>query len=230
MAEAAKVVLVTGVGKGIGYALAKNLLNRGHKVVGISRNLSAWESAPSGFYGLALDLLKDAAPRAIEEFLSSKELVLDGLVHNAGMLTMASLEDLQTEDFERMMRLHVTVPLLLTQSLLPRLGKGSHVVLVGSMSGYTGAKKYRGLSAYGASKAALMSFAETWSVDLLDRNIQVNALALGACETDMLRIAFPDSEVGMSVDALGKWMASFVLEGHTCINGRLIPVALLDPL
>ena len=128
-----------------------------------------------------------------------------------------------------MMRLHVTVPALLTKVLLPRIRPGGHVVLIGSMSGFAGAKKYPGLSAYGASKAALMSFAESWAVELVDSNIQVNGLALGACETEMLRSAFPDSAKGMDAYALAAWIASFVLEGNVCFNGKVLPVALADP-
>lgn len=230
MAEEAKVILVTGVGKGIGYAISRSLLENGHKVIGVSRDLSAWLHAPPDFFGLGLDLMEQSAWLALAEFLESDGVLLDGVVHNAGMFLKAPLEELREEDLEQMMRLHVTVPALLTQALLPRMGPGCHVVLIGSMSGFTGAKKYAGLSAYGASKAALMSFAESWAVELADRNIQVNGLALGACETEMLRLAFPDSEAGVDAKTLGAWIASFVLQGNKCFNGRVLPVAMVDPL
>lgn len=227
MAKEAKVVLVTGVGKGIGYALARALLKKGHRVVGVSRNLDAWADQPEGFLGLSIDLLEKDAISLLETHV--KSLLLDAVVHNAGVLVKASLQDLRAEDLDQMMRLHVTVPALLTKVLLPRIRPGGHVVLIGSMSGFAGAKKYPGLSAYGASKAALMSFAESWAIELVDRNIQVNGLALGACETEMLRSAFPDSAKGMDADALAAWIASFVLEGNVCFNGKVLPVALADP-
>lgn len=227
MAKEAKVVLVTGVGKGIGYALARALLIKGHRVVGVSRNLDAWADQPEGFLGLSIDLLEKDAISSLETHV--KSLLLDAVVHNAGVLVKASLQDLRAEDLDQMMRLHVTVPALVTKALLPKIRPGGHVVLIGSMSGFAGAKKYPGLSAYGASKAALMSFAESWAVELVDSNIQVNGLALGACETEMLRSAFPDSAKGMDADALAAWIASFVLEGNVCFNGKVLPVALADP-
>jgi NAD(P)-dependent dehydrogenase (short-subunit alcohol dehydrogenase family) len=105
------------------------------------------------------------------------------LVHAAGVLRVSELGGLDREAGALMWRLHVDSAALLADTLVPRMGAGGRIVLIGSRT----AAGSPGRSQYAASKAALVGLARSWAIELAPRGITVNVIAPGATETPMLR-------------------------------------------
>ncbi len=104
-----------------------------------------------------------------------------------------------------------------------------HVVNVTSMAGYQGSSKFNGLSYYSASKAALGSLTECLAEELKDESIKVNALAIGAVQTEMLEEAFPGFKAPLQPSQMAEFMKWFTLEGPVFFNGKVLPVSLSTP-
>ena len=105
----------------------------------------------------------------------------------------------------------------------------THIVNIGSMGGYQGSSKYNGLSWYSSSKAAIANLSESLAEEFKELNIDVNCLALGAVNSEMLSVAFPGYKAPVNPDEVGKFIADFALTGNKLFNGRIIPVALSNP-
>ena len=93
-----------------------------------------------------------------------------------------------------------------------------------SMGGVQGSSKFPGLSLYSAAKGAVSIFTESLSTEWVDRGIAVNALALGAVQTEMLDEAFPGLEAPVQPAEMGGYDADFCLKGHRLFNGKILQV------
>src|SRR5690606_32938143 len=91
------------------------------------------------------------------------------------------------------------------QAVIPFMKNGGHIVNISSMGGFQGASKFPGLSIYSSSKAAVAGFTECLAEELKDENIQVNCLALGAVQTEMLSEAFPDYQAPMGPEKMAEF-------------------------
>ena len=97
------------------------------------------------------------------------------------------------------------------------------------MGGFQGSSKFPGLSAYSTSKGALTTLTECLAEEFISDNIAVNALALGAVRTEMLKAAFPKLDIGSDVAEMAKYIAEFALTGHHYFNGKILPVSNSTP-
>ncbi|NKC29878.1 SDR family NAD(P)-dependent oxidoreductase [Falsiroseomonas selenitidurans] len=168
--------LVTGASSGIGEAIAQRLLDEGWRVTGLSRRAPAWQHAH--YAHRSVDLLEaDALAPALAGLEPS------ALVHAAGLMRAAPLGDLQQATGTLLWRLHTDVAAQLADALVPRMGPGGRVVLIGSRAAGGSA----GRSQYAASKAALLGLARSWAAELAPRGITVNVIAPGVTDTPMLR-------------------------------------------
>ena len=102
----------------------------------------------------------------------------------------------------------------------------SHIVNIGSMGGFQGSSKFIGLAAYSASKAALANFTECLAEELKDKGINVNCLALGSVQTDMLNSVFPGYKANVTAPEMARYISEFTLYGHKFYNGKILPVSL----
>ena len=168
--------LVTGASSGIGEAIVQRLLRDGWRVTGVSRRRPALD-APA-FAHLPLNL---AAPETLEPALAG--LAPDALVHAAGLLRVGKVGESAPADEEEMWRLHVAVASRLAGLLVPRMGAGGRIVLIGSRT----ASGAAGRGAYAASKAAQIAMVRSWGAELAPRGITANVVAPAATETPMLR-------------------------------------------
>jgi 3-oxoacyl-[acyl-carrier protein] reductase len=170
--------VVTGASSGIGAAIVARLLEEGWTVTGISRSPPA-ASSPHLSHR-ALDLLR-ASRAEIEAALEGARPA--ALVHAAGLMRVGALGGLDHDAGGAMWRLHVEAACLLADVLVPRMGEGGRVVLIGSRTAAGAAER----SQYSASKSALIGLARSWAAELAPRGITVNVVAPGATETPMLR-------------------------------------------
>jgi len=180
-----RTALVTGASSGIGRATAQFLVDRGHSVVGTSRNPDKIPDADrvEGVRYRALDLRDAASIDGFAGALAAEDVHVDILVNNAGESQSGPLEDLPLGALERLFQVNVLGPVHLTQLLIPAMRARGYgrVVMVGSMLA-SFPLAYR--SSYVASKAALVGLTRSLAVSLGPAGVTVNALSPGAILTE----------------------------------------------
>ncbi|MFT6850198.1 MAG: 3-oxoacyl-[acyl-carrier protein] reductase [Sphingobacteriales bacterium] len=223
--------VVTGASSGIGREIALELAKKG-RVIALSRNTSNLDSLAklnTNIMPITFDLTKDSMEelgKKIED-ISPK---INVLINNAGLLINKPFEELTSADWDQQFQVNLKAPAMLTSSLSNLLEKGKgHVVNISSMGGFQGASKFPGLSAYSATKAGLASLTECLSTEWNSKGISVNALCLGAVDTEMLAQAFPGFKAPVSAKKMGEFIADFALNGNKYFNGKVLPVSLNDP-
>lgn len=221
-------VVVVGAGRGIGFELVHQLLNEGHKVLVLTRNIKVFQKNKqllvASFDLQSPDFTKEQLDK-IQSFMPQ----IDVLVNNAGLLINKPFEEITEKDLTSSYKVNVMGVFMTIQKLLPYLVKGSHVVNISSMGGFQGSAKFPGLSAYSPAKAALCSLTEILAEEFKPREISVNCLALGAVKTEMLEQAFPGYEAPLSASQMAEYVKDFGLNGHKYYNGKILPVALSTP-
>jgi short-subunit dehydrogenase len=167
--------LVTGASSGIGQATALRLAAAGAEVLALGRNRGALELVGRPIVCDLLDRAQiDAAVAAAGE--------VDVLVNNAGIGWRGPLHELDPDLLERLVRVNLLAPVLLTRALLPGMlarGRG-HVVNVGSIAGLVGAKREAG---YASTKGGLVAFTESLAQELAGRPVRVSLVTPGAIAT-----------------------------------------------
>lgn len=226
-------IIITGTSRGIGLELVKIFTqNKKNKVIALSRNIEPLKKlkATKNLQYLSFDLShNEPVPQLIklvEEHLNQK---VDILINNAGLLIKKPFSRFLPEDFDQLFATNVRGPVQLIQNLLPYLYPGSHIVNIGSMGGYQGSVKFPGLSLYASSKGALAILSESLAVELQPQKIFVNALAIGAVDTEMLKEAFPGYQAGVTLSDMASYIADFAMNGHKIFNGKILPVSLSTP-
>jgi NAD(P)-dependent dehydrogenase (short-subunit alcohol dehydrogenase family) len=107
---------------------------------------------------------------------------IDVLFANAGIFENVSLESINEEHFDKIFGVNVKGVLFTVQKALPLFQDGGSIILIASVAG---SKGFEGSTVYSATKAAIRSFARSWTVDLKNRKIRVNAISPGVIETPM---------------------------------------------
>ena len=168
--------LVTGVSSGIGEAIARALLEAGHEVTGLSRRAPA--IADERFSWRSTDLGDLGQVQEAAEQLAAPDL----FVHAAGYMATGALGELKAEDLAGMHAVHVQAPMVLLNTLAPKMEDGSRIILIGSrtMSGVAGK------SQYAATKSALAGLSRSWAMELAPRGITCNVVAPGPTDTPMM--------------------------------------------
>lgn len=228
-----KTVFITGASRGIGEQTARSLAEQGHIVIAAARSHKKLKKLaapfPDNIYPIKLDITIEDSSKKVIELLESKNLRLDAIIHNAGLLINKPFEDQTLDDWQSQLNVNILGPVMLTKNLLPFLNKSSHVLNISSMGGYQGSSKFPGLSAYSVSKGALSILTECLAVELAESDIACNCLCLGAVQTEMLEEAFPGMKAPVSSESMGDYIANFSINGHSFYNGKVLPVSLVDP-
>jgi NAD(P)-dependent dehydrogenase (short-subunit alcohol dehydrogenase family) len=179
-----KIALVTGGTSGIGLATAKRFVDEGAYVFITGRREAELASATQEIGKNVTPVQGDVSK--LEDldrlFAKIKELkgTLDIVFANAGTAWFAALGTVTEELFDSMFDTNVKGLLFTVQKALPLMPNGAAIVLNASVAGYKG-RLANGV--YSATKAAVRSFARTWTNDLKERHIRVNAVSPGATET-----------------------------------------------
>ncbi len=223
-------ILITGAGRGIGLECVKQLAATGHTVIAVSRNIEALEALNHpNVHSFSADISDAAKVDTLVAQIAVVVKHLDALVNNAGLLINQDFADFDNADAHRIFEVNFFAPARLIQLLIPQLKPGSHVVNIGSMGGYQGSAKFKGLAYYSASKAALANLSECLAEELKDLEISVNCLALGSVQTEMLNEAFPGYKAQLSAAGAAEFISQFVLTGHKLFNGKVLPVSISTP-
>lgn len=191
MSIAGRGALVTGGGRGIGAAIARQLAGAGARVAITARNAAELESLAAEIAragGEAHPLPGDVAePGAVEALCAEAGRRLgrvDILVNNAGLATSAPLQRQSLEEWRRLFAVNVEGAFLVTRALLPGMVEGGwgRVINVASIAGRTGAPY---IAAYAASKHALVGLTRALAAEVAACGVTVNALCPGYVATPM---------------------------------------------
>lgn len=229
-------MIVTGASRGIGYETAKALLKSGCKIIALARTgrglqgLAGVTPKLENVKLLPIDLTDSGHDAMIEEAVAEHfKGRIDGLVNNAGILVKKPFKDLTQADFDRAYQVNLWTPIRLLQLLSPSFVKGTHVVNIVTMGSVQGTAQFPGLAAYSSGKAALANLTEALAAEWKGQGIKVNALALGAVQTEMLRTAFPGYKAPLTPAQMGAYIADFALKGADFYNGKILPVSASTP-
>lgn len=224
-----KNIIITGTSRGIGYELALQFADAGHRVLAISRKTPQQLIKHPDITCLSVDLSREADLKIVSDFLDNTWKKVDIIIHNAGSLVNKPFAETTQEDFETVYKVNVFGVANLTRTALPYFTKGSHVVGISSMGGIQGSMKFPGLSAYSSSKAAVITLMELLAEEYKEKEISFNALALGAVQTEMLQEAFPGYQAPVSAGEMANYIFDFALNGNKYYNGKVLQVSSSTP-
>jgi 3-oxoacyl-[acyl-carrier protein] reductase len=185
--------LITGISKGLGLEVVKNLLKsqEGIIIYGVCRTISNELDSVNREYPDRLKILKydlcnvDNIHKELFKGFISNKLRIDGFINNAAIAYDDIITNLRLEPLENMFRVNVFAPMLITKycirNMLLHKIKGS-IVHVSSISVHTG---YKGLSMYAATKGALEAFSKNTAREWGSFGIRSNSLVAGFMETSM---------------------------------------------
>jgi NAD(P)-dependent dehydrogenase (short-subunit alcohol dehydrogenase family) len=237
-----RVVLISGGNSGIGLAIAKRFAAEGAQVILTARRAAQLDEAAAAIgtavTTVACDVTVTADQERLFDHIAARYGRLDVLVANAGAAEHAPLAEITETHFDRMFALNVRATLFAAQRAARLMSRGSSVVLIGSIAGLIGTPGY---GTYNATKAAVRSFARTWTNELAARGIRVNTLSPGPIDTPMfdavsdefraqITSAIPLGRMGRpeEVAAAALFLASddssFVAGAELCIDGGLAQV------
>jgi NAD(P)-dependent dehydrogenase (short-subunit alcohol dehydrogenase family) len=192
-----KVALVTGANSGIGLATAKRFVSEGAYVFITGRRQKELDAAVREIGKNVTAVQGDVSNLADLDRLfaqiKKEKGKIDIVFANAGVGKYAPLGKMTEEFYDSIFNINVKGVLFTVQKALPLLRDGSSVVLNASI---VASKGFSSNSVYSATKAAVRSFARTWTTDLKNRGIRVNAVSPGATDTPGLRDLLASSEAG----------------------------------
>jgi len=234
-----KFALITGASGGIGAAIALKLAEEGYSLyLHYNQNKKAIERLMDqlqSFGGEYIPIQADLSSKKGYKKVAKNIFSLDAIVHNSGISQYGLLYDLQEEDAQRLINLHVFTPMLLTKELLSKLlaKETGNIVVLSSIWGQTGAACE---VAYSTVKGAQIAFVKALSKELALNGIRVNAVAPGAVKTAMMegfsfqeleeikqeipmgKLAAPD-DIANSVSFLLSEKASYITGQVLAVNG-----------
>ena len=192
-----KIALVTGGNSGIGLATAKQFVNEGAYVFITGRREAELAAAVKEIGKNVTGVQGDVANLDDLDHLFARikreKSNLDVLFANAGIAKYGRLGEITEELFDSIFDINVKGVLFTVQKALPLMPDGSSIILNASI---VGSKGLSSNSVYSATKAAIRSFARTWTTDLKDRGIRVNAISPGTIDTPGLNDLLASAATG----------------------------------
>ncbi|HET9378863.1 MAG TPA: SDR family oxidoreductase [Chthoniobacterales bacterium] len=193
----AKIALITGGNSGIGLATAKRFVNEGAYVFITGRRepelAAAVKEIGKNVTAVAGDVSNLGDLDRLFAQIKREKGKLDILFANAGVAKYAPLGTISEEFFDSIFNINVKGLLFTIQKALPLLPDGASIILNASI---VASKGLSANSVYSATKAAVRSFARTWTTDLKDRRIRVNAVSPGSTDTPGFNDLLASAEVG----------------------------------
>ena len=180
-----KVAVITGATSGMALATAKLFVEEGAYVFITGRREAQLDAAVKSIGKNATGVQGDSGALAdldrLFEKVKSTKGHIDILFASAGVGDFGvPLGKITEESFNKTFNVNVRGTLFTVQKALPLMRDGGSIIMNGSIASIKG---FPGMSVYNASKAAVRSFARTWTNDLKDRNIRVNVLSPGTIDT-----------------------------------------------
>lgn len=200
-----KIAVITGGNSGIGLATAQRFAQEGARVFITGRRQAELDRAVKDIGPAAVGVQGDVANLAdldrLYETVKRQAGRLDVLFANAGGGDQAPLGSITESSFDKTFDTNVKGVLFTVQKALPLFQDGGSIILTASVASSKGMEAF---SVYSATKAAVRSFARTWTIELKSRRIRVNAVSPGPVDTPVL------GKLGMSDAQTKEFMAGVV--------------------
>ncbi|MEW2120675.1 SDR family oxidoreductase [Streptomyces sp. NPDC005474] len=237
-------VIVTGAGSGIGRAAALRFAQLGDKVLVADLNADGTEAVVKEIEaggGTARAVVGDLSDQhTVDEVVSTAVEAfggLDVLVNNAGIMdTMTATADVSDAEWERVIRINLTAPFLLTRAALPHLLDGGNSAIVNTASEAALRGSAAG-TAYTVSKHGIIGLTKSTAVMYRDRGVRVNAVAPGGTRTHIIDTVTFDGDgasiVGRYRENVGRAAAAeevaavivfLASDAASNISGAVLPV------
>ncbi|KAA1421471.1 3-oxoacyl-ACP reductase FabG [Nocardioides humilatus] len=191
MSTQPRTVVITGGSKGLGAGIVQSFLDSGDRVATCSRSATPltkeWESDPAladRFLFIEADISDREQSTAFVKAVIDRWGAVDVLVNNAGVARDGILALFSDEDSDTVIDLNLKATIHLTRQVVRSMltKRSGRIVNISSITGLTG---YRGLTVYGATKAALDGFTRGLAREVGSRKITVNSIASGYLKTEM---------------------------------------------
>ena len=192
-----KRALVTGSKSGIGFAIAKRLVQAGAEIVLHARSDSAeveeakMKLAKLTTQGVSIALGDFSDPnscRSIFEKIKKDNKPVDILVNNAAIQPVCALADMSSSDISQMLEINLQIPIMMTRYFAEYSEKGGSILNICSIEGLTPALNH---SHYASSKAGLINFTKASALELGSKNIRVNSICPGLIDRKNLDKDWP---------------------------------------
>lgn len=186
-----KTAVITGGSTGIGQSICEHFLDMGYKVVNLARRPAAFEHA--NLFNISVDLSdKESTKQAAAQVAADHQVTV--LVHNAGLIRAALLEDVDVDDLDYLTGVHLAADIILAQAFLPAMKAAGFGRIINITS--RAALGLQTRTSYSATKSGMIGMTRTWALELAQHGITVNAVAPGPiAATEMFHAAIPeDSE------------------------------------
>jgi len=191
-----KSVLITGASKGLGYEIAKNYLNHGANLVICSSNsqnikksyekLKKIKKKNQKIFYLVVDVSSSKQVKKLVSFTIKKLKKIDILINNAGVYgPKGFIEKINWDDWVKTIKINLFGSVLLCRSVMPYFKKKNKGKII-QLSGGGAASPIPRISGYAVSKVGIVRFIENLSSEVKKYKIDINAVAPGAINTDML--------------------------------------------
>ncbi len=185
-----KIIIISGVSKGLGFALCKKLLNNNYFVAGFSRKInsdikSIKKKYKKNFYFDAFDISNQSKISLFVKKISTLGKIY-GLINNAGIVNEELLVRQRKKDIKKLININLLGPILLSSEVSKYLlinGEG-RIINISSIVAKSG---YKGTAVYSSTKGALEGMTRSLSRELGQRKITVNAVAPGYMKTDLTK-------------------------------------------
>jgi NAD(P)-dependent dehydrogenase (short-subunit alcohol dehydrogenase family) len=196
-----KIAVITGGSSGIGLAMAQRFAIEGAHVIIAGRRQSELDEAVKRIgekaTGVQGDMSKLADLDRLYATVKQQKGQIDILFANAVIGEFSPLEKISEQHFDKTFDVNVKGVLFTVQKALPLFKEGGSIILSSSTNA---TKAMNGTTVYSASKAAVRSFARTWTLELKQRKIRVNAISPGPIDTPGLSAGF--SALGVSEEQI----------------------------
>jgi NAD(P)-dependent dehydrogenase (short-subunit alcohol dehydrogenase family) len=220
------VVLITGAKGGLGTHVTEAFLAAGAAVVGTSRNIKDADFPNPRFTAIAADLTSADAARQLTDAVVRRFRNIDVLVHvMGGFAGGQSIAETSDDTWDRMMSVNLRSAFNILRNVIPhmrRAGRG-RIIAIGSRNA---AEPAANLSAYNASKAALVSLVQTAALENKDLGIAANMILPATMNTEINRQAMPGADPSKWVEP--KRVADAVIflasDSGAQISGAAIPI------
>jgi len=221
-----KVVLVTGANGGLGSYITQAFLDAGATVVGSSRKIEGSDFAGANFVAIPAELSDRQGANALIESVVRRFGKLDVLAHTVGGFA-GGKSVVQTDEatFQQMLDLNLNSLFHILRAAIPVLRKSGHgrIIAIGSRAAV---EPGAGVSAYSASKAAMVSLMKTVALENGDAGVTANVILPGTMDTPANRKAMPDADFSKwvqpaNVSSLVLWLAG---DAAKEISGAAIPI------
>lgn len=194
-----KVVLVTGAATGIGRATALAAASGGARLVLVDLNADELErtaaqarSAGAECATHVTDVSDETAVASLAERVLAETAVPDAIVCSAGIQRAGRVETVDVRDWDALMSVNARSCFLVAKNFVPGMrssGKGGSIVNIASLAGVAGGS---GMTAYSASKGAIIAFSKALANEVADAGIRVNSVCPGWIDTPFNQPAIDD--------------------------------------